>query len=99
MTNIDIEKLDTDDYAVWRVEKKAFLIIRELWSAVTGEGTLRSGTDEKALAQLALHVRDHHLPTLSKVSTAAAGVSLPGKEHSTAAAAQARAQQPTQGAK
>ena len=38
---------------------------------MTGEGTLRPGTDEKALAQLALHVKDHHLPTLSKVSTAA----------------------------
>ena len=38
---------------------------------MTGEGTLRPGTDEKALAQLALHVKDHHLPTLPKVSTAA----------------------------
>ena len=71
MTNIDIEKLDTDNYAVWSVKMKAFLIIKELWSAVTGEDTLRPGTDEKALAQLALHVKDHHLPSLSKASTAA----------------------------
>ena len=71
MTNIDIEKLDTDNYAVWSVKMKAFLIIKELWSAVTGEDTLRPGTDEKALAQLALHVKDHHLPSLAKASTAA----------------------------
>ena len=69
MTNIDIEKLDTDNYAVWSVKMKAFLIIKELWSAVTGEGTLRPGSDEKALAQLALHVKDHHLPSLAKAST------------------------------
>ena len=71
MTNIDYEKLDTDNYAVWSVEMKAFLIIKKLWSAVTGEGTLRPGSDEKALPQLALHVKDHHLPSLSKASTAA----------------------------
>ena len=71
MTNIDIEKLDTDNYAIWSVKMKAFLIIKELWSAVTGEGTLRPGSDEKALAQLALHVKDHHLPSPAKASTAA----------------------------
>ena len=30
MTNIDIEKLDTDNYAVWSVKMKAFLIFKEL---------------------------------------------------------------------
>ena len=71
MTNIDIEKLDTNNYAVWSIKMKAFLIIKELWSAVTREDTLRPGTDEKALAQPALHVKDHHLPSLAKASTAA----------------------------
>ena len=38
MTNIDIEKLDTDNYTVWSVKMKAFLIIKELWSAGTPRG-------------------------------------------------------------
>ena len=42
MTNIDIEKLDTDNYAVWSVKMEAFLIIKELWSAVTREYTTQT---------------------------------------------------------
>eukprot|EP00891_Asterochloris_glomerata_P000188 jgi/Astpho2/188/Aster-x0901 len=64
MTNVDIDKLDTDNYAVRSVKMKAFLTIKDLWGAVSGQ-------DEKALAQLSLHVKDHHLHMLSKATTAA----------------------------
>ena len=52
------------------VKMKAFLIIKDLWGAVSGHGELKAGADEKALAQLSLHVKDHHLPLLSKAKTA-----------------------------
>ena len=71
MTNVDIDKLDTDNYAVWSVKMKAFLIIKDLWGAVSGQGEPKPEADGKALAQLALHVKDHHLPLLSKAETAA----------------------------
>ena len=71
MTNVDIDKLDTDNYAVWSVKMKAFLTIKDLWDAVSGQGEPKAGTDEKALAQLSLHVKDHHLHMLSKATTAA----------------------------
>ena len=71
MTNVDIDKLDTDNYAVWSVKMKAFLTIKDLWGAVSGQGEPKAGADEKALAQLSLHVKDHHLHMLSKATTAA----------------------------
>ena len=71
MTNVDIDKLDTDNYAVWSAKMKAFLIIKDLWGAVSGQGEPKAGADEKALAQLSLHVKDHYLHMLSKAKTAA----------------------------
>ena len=39
------------------------------WSAVSGAGDAR-GADEKALAQILLYVKDHHIVALSKCETA-----------------------------
>ena len=57
MTNVDIDKLDTDNYAVWSFKMKAFLIIKDLWGAVSGQGEPKPEADGKALAQLALQSR------------------------------------------
>ena len=71
MTNVDIDMLDTDNYAVWSIKIKSFLIIKDLWTAVSNESDPKPGADEKALAQLSLHFKDHHIPLLSKAKTAA----------------------------
>ena len=31
MSKVDIDKLDTDNYAVWSVKMKAYLVIKDLW--------------------------------------------------------------------
>ena len=70
MSKVDIDKLDTDNYAVWSVKMKAYLVIKDLWNTISGKGDVKPGADEKALAQLALHVKDFHLATLSKAESA-----------------------------
>ena len=70
MSKVDIDKLDTDNYAVWSVKMKAYLVIKDLWSTISGKGDVKPGADEKALAPLALHVKDFHLATLSKAESA-----------------------------
>lgn len=55
-----VEHLDVDNYATWSVRMKALLMVKGLWKAVTGEDTDVSRI-EKAQAQIALHVKGHHL--------------------------------------
>ena len=71
MASVDIDKLGNDNYAVWRQKMRSYLIIKDLWAAVAREGAITPGADQKALAQLTLHVKDQHLPLLSKAATAA----------------------------
>ena len=52
MTNVDIDKLDTDNYAVWSVKMKAFLTIKDLWGAVSGQGEPKAGADDVAHSYL-----------------------------------------------
>ena len=44
------EKLDVDNYATWSVRMKAYLMVKGLWRAVTGDD-LDQGHIEAALAQ------------------------------------------------
>ena len=69
MATIEIEKLDVDNYATWSVKVKSLLVLKDLWRAVSGAGDVR-GADEKALAQILLYVKDHHIVALSKCETA-----------------------------
>jgi len=55
-----VELLDVDNYATWRRRMKSLLVIKNLWGAVTGD-TVDEQSDAKALAQIMLHVMDHHL--------------------------------------
>ena len=66
-----VELLDVHNYATWRSKIKFLLITKGLWTAVTGESTDRD-VDAKALAQIGLHVKDHHLPVLESCTTAKA---------------------------
>ena len=64
-----VERLDVDIYATWSVRMRALLTIKGVWSAVTGTST-DPQEDAKALALIALHVKDHHLTTVGESTTA-----------------------------
>lgn len=63
-----IERLDVENYATWSIRMQAFLMVKGLWGAVTGDST-DATVDKKALAQIILHVKDYHLPTLVGCAT------------------------------
>ena len=64
-----VERLDVDNYATWSVRMRALLTIKGVWTAVTGTST-NPQEDAKALALIALHVKDHHLTTVGESTTA-----------------------------
>ena len=55
-----VERLDVDNYATWSIRMRALLITKGLWGAVTGD-SIDPDKDQKALTQIILHVKDHHL--------------------------------------
>jgi hypothetical protein len=63
-----VERLDVDNYATWSIRMRALLITKGLWGAVTGD-SIDPDKDQKALAQIILHVKDHHLMTVGNCST------------------------------
>lgn len=64
-----VEPLDVNNYATWRSKMKFLLITKGLWSAVTG-ASMDEEKDAKALAQIGLYVKDHHLPMLERCTNA-----------------------------
>jgi hypothetical protein len=66
-----VDPLDVDNYATWRSKMKFLLITKGLWVAVVGD-SVDQEKDAKALAQIGLHVKDHHLPVLERCTTAKA---------------------------
>ena len=75
-----VERLDVDNYATWSIRMRAVLISKGLWAAIgaasppgTAAATaVDAAMDQKALAQIILHVADHHLITLGNCATAKA---------------------------
>ena len=64
-----IERLDVDNYSTWSIRMRALLISKGLWGAISGDST-DNDKDEKALAYITLHVKDHHLMTVGNCTTA-----------------------------
>lgn len=64
-----VERLDVDNYATWSIRMQAYLMVKGLWDVVAGDST-DAAADKKALAQIILHVMDHHLSTLVACPTA-----------------------------
>ena len=69
-SSIGIEKLDLDNYGSWSVQMKFLLIHKGLWAATTGAEETSAGDSLKALALIGLNVKEHHLSTLDKCTTA-----------------------------
>lgn len=63
-----VERLDVDNYATWSVRMQAYLMVKGLWDPIIS-ATPDAAADKKALAHIILHVKDHHLPTLTKCPT------------------------------
>lgn len=64
-----VEPLDVDNYATWKSRMKFLLIAKGLWAAVSSE-SVDSDKDQRALAQIGLHVKEHHLAALERCTTA-----------------------------
>lgn len=64
-----VERLDVDNYATWSIRMQAFLMVKGLWDVVSGASD-DAAANKKALAQIILHVKDHHLTTLVAYPTA-----------------------------
>ena len=64
-----VERLDVDNYATWKSRMKFLLISKGLWAAVSSTDA-NPETDLKALAQIGLYVKEHHLPLLERCTTA-----------------------------
>lgn len=65
-----IEALDMDNYATWSTRMKLLLVRKDLWTETQSEVTLDQRKNEKALAEIGLHVKDHHLPLVASCSQA-----------------------------
>lgn len=63
-----VEPLDVDNYVPWSIRMRALLTSKGLWRAVKGDST-DAVEDQKALAQIILHVKDHHLLTVGSCKT------------------------------
>ncbi|KAI3430967.1 hypothetical protein D9Q98_009372 [Chlorella vulgaris] len=64
-----VERLDVDNYATWKTRMKYLLVSMGLWAAIEIDDVSRE-IDQKALAQIGLHVKEHHLSTLERYDTA-----------------------------
>ena len=64
-----MERLDVDNYATWSIRMRALLISKGLWTTVEASNP-EASNDLKALAQIILHVKDHHLMTVGACNTA-----------------------------
>jgi hypothetical protein len=81
---ISIEKLDVDNYVVWKVRMQCALVTKGLDAALaapTAETPLSPETDKKARAFIMLCVKDHHLQALDECTTAREAWQLLEKQH------------------
>jgi gag-polypeptide of LTR copia-type/Domain of unknown function (DUF4219)/Zinc knuckle len=60
---ITIEPFDVDNWATWSFQMKMLLIYKDLWEAIASDSPSQKVND-KALANIALHVKTHHASTL-----------------------------------
>ena len=69
-SRIVIEKLDTDNYGIWRQRMKALLLSKELWSVIDGDDSEDKKKSNQVMGLLLLHVSDFHLGLADEVATA-----------------------------
>ena len=67
-----VDKLDVDNYRSWSSRMRYLLVTKGLWKSVEAGAADNDEKDQKALAVIGLHVKDHHLPTLAECKTAKA---------------------------
>lgn len=70
VSTVRIEKLDTDNYGIWRQKMKALLLSKELWSVIDGDDSEDKKKSNQVMGLLLLHVSDFHLGLADEVATA-----------------------------
>ena len=69
-SRIEIEKLDTDNYGVWRQRMKALLLSKQLWDVIDGDDEEDKKKSNQVMGLILLHVSDFHLGLADEVATA-----------------------------
>ncbi|MGH9060148.1 MAG: hypothetical protein ACRDZY_11630, partial [Acidimicrobiales bacterium] len=67
---VRVEPLDTENYATWSERMKWLLMHKGYWGAISTSEEVSETLSNKALALIGLNVKDHHLSSLGKCSTA-----------------------------
>ena len=72
MVTLDFDKLDGNNYATWAVNMKSYLVIKDLWSAVSAVDLSPAGvaSNQKAMAQLVLHVKENYKQGIANANNA-----------------------------
>lgn len=65
-----VELLDVDNYTTWARRMKYLLIVKGLWSAVATTDNEDGDKNDKAMAQMGLHMKAQHLATLEGCTSA-----------------------------
>ena len=69
-SHIVIEKLDTDNYGIWRQRIQVLLLSKELWDATDSDDADNKKKSNEAMGLILLHVSDFHLGLADGVATA-----------------------------
>ena len=69
-SGVTIEPLDENNYATWAARVRFLLIKKELWGETTSEVLLNQVKNDKALAEIGLHVKEHHLALVTSCTRA-----------------------------
>ena len=68
-STVSIEKLDSDNYGIWKIKMKALLLSKELWGVIEGDDEDKKKSNQ-VMGLLLLHVSDYHLGLADEVATA-----------------------------
>ena len=69
-SGVTIEPLDENNYTTWAARVRFLLIKKELWGETTSEVLLNQVKNDKALAEIGLHVKEHHLALVTSCARA-----------------------------
>eukprot|EP00955_Chlamydomonas_euryale_P023002 242674-Chlamydomonas_euryale.AAC.1 len=64
-SGIVIEPLDVENYMTWSARMRFLLQKKGLWDETQSIVQMSATNNEKAVAEIGLHVKDHHLPLVA----------------------------------
>lgn len=67
---LHIDKLNGENFNIWKFKIKLFLVHKECWSAIEASSTVTSSVDQKALAIIGLAIKDDQIVHVQNSKTA-----------------------------